>query len=552
MLKRILRILIWTIGIFVLLLVAFVAYVKADSAMKAPTDEVSAMESQVITQPDSGFFTLGKNWFRKSESGLYEVYVEGKPYERGIAYGRLTRDLIYHQEKVFTQQIHRLVPNNIWLQTLKIFVGWFNRDLDEFVPEENKLEIYGVSKSVSSEFDNIAPAYQRQMNYHGAHDIGHALQNMSLVGCTSFATWGESSEDSTLIIGRNFDFYVGDDFARDKIIAFFKPDDGHAFMMVTFGGMTGVLSGMNTEGLTVTLNAAKSEVPSSTATPVSIVARQILQYASTIDEAFLIAQKHKTFVSETFLIGSAKDNQAAIIEKSPETTELVFSDSNRIICTNHFQGSILGSTELNQEHKRTSASVYRYNRVEQLLNMNKKNSVVKTASILRNQRGLADAYVGMGNEKAICQLVAHHGIIFQPQRKVVWVSTAPWQLGKMVCYDLNNIFNEQKKTNSEVYSIEHTIPEDDFLHTSSYLDYLKFSPYRFIFNNRENVNPDSLILWNPELYQTYMIGGDYYFENENFPKAEEIYTIGLTKEIATLQEREYIEKKIALCKKKMQ
>ena len=62
---------------------------------------------------------------------------------------------------------------------------------------------------------------------------------------------------------RNFDFYVGDAFCRDKIIAFYRPSQGFKFMMITFGGMTGVLSGMNDQGLTVTINAAKSDIPSS-------------------------------------------------------------------------------------------------------------------------------------------------------------------------------------------------------------------------------------------------------------------------------------------------
>src|SRR5688500_5105482 len=114
---------------------------------------------------------------------------------------------------------------------------------------------------------------------------------MSLVGCTAFATWGSHSEDGTLLIGRNFDFYVGDEFDRNNIVAFYSPEQGHRFMMITFGGMTGVLSGMNDQGLTVTLNAAKSEIPSASATPVSLVAREILQYASTIEEAFEIAKR---------------------------------------------------------------------------------------------------------------------------------------------------------------------------------------------------------------------------------------------------------------------
>ena len=95
-------------------------------------------------------------------------------------------------------------------------MGWFNRDLQDNVIKEYQLEILGVSYSASPEFDDIASPYQRILNYHAAHDIGHAVQNMSLVGCTAFGTWGNESEDSTLIIGRNFDFYVGDNFAEIK------------------------------------------------------------------------------------------------------------------------------------------------------------------------------------------------------------------------------------------------------------------------------------------------------------------------------------------------
>lgn len=537
----------WLVLGAVVVAIALFSYVQVVSSTDIP-EIVDDDSTGIVQQPFNGLYTLGDNWFRHSESGLFELYVEGDPYERGLANGKLTKGLVEYQEEVFTDQIHRLVPGTFYLGVLKNFVKWFNRDLTDHIPEEYQQEIYGVAQSASHEFDEIAPPYQRILNYHAAHDMGHALQNMSLVGCTSFATWGSRSEDSTLIVGRNFDFYVGDEFARDKIVAFYKPSNGFGFMMVTFGGMTGVVSGMNDQGLTVTINAAKSKVPSGSATPVSLVAREILQYATTIQEAYEIARKRKMFVSESFLIGSAKDHRASVIEKSVDEIDLYEGTGNQIISTNHFQGRVLGSTKLNRDHMETSASPYRYQRVAELLSREEKNSVVKTARILRNQRGLNDKKIGLGNEKLINQLVAHHGIIFQPEKGLVWISTAPWQLGKFVCYDIRKILSFKPNSNAEVYESELTIPADEFIDEAAYKDYLKFSKYRFPFASRSDMLPDSITKWNPSSYHAYMLAGDYHRDHHEWSKAIASYSKGLSMEVATVQERTYMRQNLEKCK----
>jgi isopenicillin-N N-acyltransferase-like protein len=551
MLKKLVRILSWIFGIAIALILLLVVYIRFVSKVDPPS-VTSTTESMSVIEPDTGLFMLENNWFRKSESGLYELYVEGDPYERGLANGKLTKDLVMYQEQVFTDQIHRLVPNGFYLETLKFFVGWFNRDLPDNVTDEYKQEILGISQAASPDFNDIAQPYQRILNYHAAHDIGHALQNMSLVGCTSFATWNGKSEDSTLIVARNFDFYLGDDFARDKIVAFYRPSQGYKFMMVTFGGMTGVLSGMNDQGLTVTINAAKSDIPPASATPVSLVAREILQYASTIKEAYAIAKKRKMFVAESFLIGSAKDGKASLIEKTPEAIDFYESSQNYIVSTNHFQGDTLGNTQLNIDHVKTSASRYRFDRVLELLARQEKNSVAKSAKILRNQLGLSDKNIGLGNERVVNQLVAHHAIIFQPEQQLVWISTEPWQLGKFVCYDLNKVFSYKPRMNEEIYEREKDIPADSFLLDPAFSDYVKFSKFRFPFNPRTGLNPDSVVKWNPNSYHAYMLAADYCKELKQWDKAIKWYEIGLTKEVATEQEREYMEKNLQHCKKRIQ
>ena len=121
---------------------------------------------------------------------------------------------------------------------------------------------------------------------------------------------------------------------------------------------------------------------------------------------------------------------------------------------------------MNIEQENESASSYRYKRLMELLNANGKNTVQKTVNILRDQKGLNNANIGMGNEKAINQLIAHHSIVFEPKKLIVWVSTSPWQLGRYVAYDLNKIFALQgMKENREIADSSLTIAADSFLLT---------------------------------------------------------------------------------------
>ena len=148
------------------------------------------------------------------------MYIEGEPFERGNAIGILTSDLHEYQEDAFINQIKKMIPGEFYLKFLKYFVAFFNRDIEEHIPKEYLEEIYGESLHMNSKYDNIIGSpYMRILNYHAAHDIGHALQDKNFVaGCTSFAAWGSYTEDGNLLVGRNFDFYVGDDFAKNKLV----------------------------------------------------------------------------------------------------------------------------------------------------------------------------------------------------------------------------------------------------------------------------------------------------------------------------------------------
>jgi isopenicillin-N N-acyltransferase-like protein len=552
-LKKILKFFAWFFGIILLTLLIFCIYVWKVSDIKPPVVADRSAEQLPRQSIDSSTFTIGNNWIRKSKYGLYEMYTSGTPFERGVINGKLSRELVVAQEEAFTHQIKKMIPSDGYLKFLKYIVGFMNRDLPAHVTEEYKQEIYGISLSASDSFQWIGSNYSRQLNYHAAHDIGHALQNLMLVGCTSFSAWDNKTENGAMIVGRNFDFWVGDEFAKHKIVSFVSPSTGHKFAFITWGGFIGVVSGMNDKGLTVTINAARSSIPSGAATPVSLVAREVLQYAANIKEAVAIAHKRKMFVSESFLIASAADHKSVIIEKTPDTLAVYDPHQDNIECSNHYQSDLFKTQDLNQEQMAGSASVYRLKRTQELLQQNYPLTPQKVANILRDYKGLGGADIGVGNEKAVNQFVAHHSIIFMPDSLRMWVSTSPWQMGTYVCYDLRKIFAMHGlHQDVEVADTALNIAPDTFLQSDVYRKFLLFRQTKMDWMDKLNINVQQLIPNNPQYYDAYRLAGDYYMGRKDYVNAIKTYRTALTKEIATVKEREGIEKKILACEKALQ
>ncbi|MCX2678354.1 C45 family autoproteolytic acyltransferase/hydrolase [Galbibacter sp. EGI 63066] len=505
-------------------------------------------------------FVAGDNFITKNSQGLWELYVEGDPLQRGMLTGSLSQDLFHYQEKVFLSKVEELVPSKFKQSLLRKFLAWYNRKMYLHIPEEYKTEIYGLSRYASSEFNHIASPYLRVLYLHGAHDIGHALQDLALVGCTSFAAWGNKTEDGSLIIGRNFDFYAGDDFAKEKIVAFINPTEGHKFMSVTWGGMIGVVSGMNEKGLTVTINAGKSDIPLVAKTPISIVTREILQYAENIEEAIAIAKKRKVFVSESIFVGSAADKKAILIEVSPDNFGVYeVENTNTLICSNHFQSNAYKNDKNNQERILESHSKYRFDRMTELLDEHPEVTPEIAVDILRNKDGLNDKKIGYGNERALNQLLAHHAIVFKPEQRLVWVSTNPYQLGAFVTFDLNKVFDDEEPKKDFVLNEEELrIKKDTFLYTQAYKDYEKYRVMKRDIQKKINDNGDispqtirDFINSNSYNWEVYSIIGTYYYQKKYYLAALEAFQEAAKLEITTVPDKEYVEKYIEKSKRKI-
>ena len=503
----------------------------------------------IVKKHSATLFSSEDNFLIKNRYAQWELYISGDPLQRGLLTGALLDSLLIKQEEIFFGKIEEFVPSKKKQRRLRRFLQWYNRKLYLHVPNEFQTEILGLSNYSSPKFNSIAPPFIRALYLHGAHDIGHALSDLALVGCSSLALWGEQTEDGQLLIGRNFDFYAGDEFAEEKVIAFIHPSKGIPFGMVTWPGMLGVVSGMNLEGLTVTINAGKSSVPLTAKKPISILAREILQYCSTIEEAIVIAKNSEVFVSESLMIGSAKDKKSVLIEISPQKIDIHNVINEKLICTNHFQSKTYKKDKRNIKHIEESHSKYRFDRLVELLSDTIKVDPILMSQILRDRQGINNTPIGYGNEKALNQLLAHHSVIFKPESRMMWVSSTPYQLGAYTAYDLKQIFSEARNYLSSNIVDSLIIPEDSFLYSSAYQKYELFRmldrEIDVAIEEKSNFSQKQIeeyIALNPDYWLVHYKAGLLYYQAEDYHQARISFETSLEKEITTLPDKEMVKK----------
>ncbi|RME84878.1 MAG: hypothetical protein D6785_05070 [Planctomycetota bacterium] len=437
-LKRIGLVLLISLLLLVLFLLGFSYYIDHYCLSQPPAYQPSPKVLKQQVKRNGKRRKIGTSWFFY-EKGLHRMYLEGSSFEMGYYHAKLTQDLLKEQEKIFLDKIHEYVPSSFFLWLLRKYVTWHNRNLNNFVPLNLKIEILGLSMGQPNFYPELGPLYNRILNYHAAHDISHLVMDTPLVGCTSFAAWGKATQNGHLLLARNFDFNLLDTFDQNKVVTLFRPKKGYAFLSVGWAGMIGVVSGINEKKIAVTVNGAQSEDHKGIGTPVSLLVRQVLQQASTLDEAVSIIQKAKVFVSDLYLIADGKIPRALVVEKTPSRSSVWEVKGDYLVSANHFLSPTLKNDRRNLAYKKEGTSSLRFQRMKHLVKKYYSSlTPQKAAEILRDRWLEPLQKETFLNPGALNSMIATHSVIMDVTEGILWVSKGPHQMGSYVPFSIDS------------------------------------------------------------------------------------------------------------------
>jgi|PersoiStandDraft_1058852.scaffolds.fasta_scaffold10885_3 isopenicillin-N N-acyltransferase-like protein len=374
--------------------------------------------------------------FLRRREGIWEGRFAGDPYTRGWARGRLAYDQIASGERDLDALMRRMVPSGTRRMWLRALLSVALRRSQRFISADHTSEIAGIA---DAETPDPLPGgwtpYARQLSLHALHDFSQRFIDVAPLSgaCTGFAARGPATADGDVYLARNFDFEAGDRFDREKIVAAIVPEKGFSYLSVTFGGLTGVVSGMNDRGLALSQQALAGGPTASRGEPSSLLAADVLQFDSTVEEAAARIRGTPVLVSDLYLLAD-RSGTLAVVEKTPAQTAVRYGSPTI---------AVANSSEIPEISTRVGpappggTSAYRQRRIGEILVAEATPiDARRCVRILRDRRGLAQAPLGPGNRNAIDAWIACHSVVFDVTRGRAWVSAGPHTLGPYVAFDL--------------------------------------------------------------------------------------------------------------------
>ncbi len=408
--------------------------------------------------------------YAMERAGVREAYLEGTPEELGERDARLLGDRMNADETSLWKTFEHFVPLSV-LRTLIIDISRVQyRHIEDNVPAPRRRELAAAASAMQPDPNaSHMPTYERVVFLHSVYDISLSFEHSPLIGCSAFALGPSATKDGHVIVGRAFDMEIGDVFDTDKVVYFVRENGRIPYASVAWPGLTGVLTGMNSEGVTILVNGARAAAPKTTGLPVVFSLRETLQSAHDTDEAVAVLSKQDVMVSHIVFVADAK-GKFAVVERAPGHPAFVrrnFSDPERVGVTNHFEGDLKDDPKNISVRDHTSTLARRARLDEMLSTVAPASADVTSAlSMLRDHACAHGESCSLGDRRSIDALIATHGVIADATDRVLWVSKGPHLSGAFVKFDLKETFAPNHDPLSE--GAPETIGEDPILSDGRY------------------------------------------------------------------------------------
>ena len=258
--------------------------------------------------------------------------------------------------------------------------------------------------------------------------------------CSSFAAWGDKTQNGDIIYGRNMDFPLNGRYDLHPTVIYYEPTDGdQRYMSIVSAGVENSgLNVYNESGLFVACHVVASTEVSRQGMPTAMTARVAIGKAETYDELVDLLRSHLPPAGWGYLIGSTREKRVGSIEFSSRHSAVRESLGDFHVQTNNYVIPQMKAYNLFINQSITADNDARFNRIsERIEKCGSKLDPAEAMDILsdhfdpysKRQRGLG-ATVGMHSTMT--------SFVLLPAENQVYIASGkgPVSHGKFVAFPL--------------------------------------------------------------------------------------------------------------------
>jgi hypothetical protein len=143
-----------------------------------------------------------------------------------------------------------------------------------------------------------------------------------LFHCSGFALFGKATVDGRMYHGRILDYLRGLGLEQSAVVSVLQPDEGNAWVNVGYAGFIGSVTAMNEKHVAIGEMGGRGE-GNWDGKPMAELVREVMEKASTLDEAVEIMRKGPRTCEYYYVISDAKSKKAVGIAATPTKFEVI-------------------------------------------------------------------------------------------------------------------------------------------------------------------------------------------------------------------------------------
>jgi hypothetical protein len=258
------------------------------------------------------------------------ISFEGTAAEMGQQHGSLLKQDIINVQVNWLNPIRNLIPFLI-----EAFISAKSSKLVGHLPADFLIEIRALA-SAAGLTEGEKPVLLGNLT----PDLMAMAQRP--LGCSTFVVMPERSKTGGMIFGRNLDYAFSEYLRGQWRPMIFRKPGKHAVLSIGVPGVIGVISGLNSQGVAMTINMSSTSDPYSTdGVGALAIFRAVLEEANSAAHARDLYNTYRRTVAINVTITDG--TSAYILEATPSRSKFRSPSKGVLYAANHYVYSDLGN-----------------------------------------------------------------------------------------------------------------------------------------------------------------------------------------------------------------